>query len=353
MPAPAGLFQSTKPSRIPLFWQLQLAGWLAFAVFLLPLKRVVYGTMTGSLLITVYQLPLSLLLSAAMRSFFRQITAKPRAQWQTALLVLAACASASSVDVLVSIPVNHSFGLYGPADILGIGLYFFRTAVYLIWSLLYFMIKGQMAARQQAFHAAVAQEKFRLENLRYRLKPQFLAHSLEEITDEIDQNPAVARAMTLRLTHFYRTTLRHAEHEESATLGEELELVRAYLELQRLRLGDGLSVRYEVDETLLPLSLPPLLLLPLAERAVQYGLRALPTEFEIRVTAQRTPEGDILLEVARTGRLADVPESEDPAGAELLNLRTRLERYYPGRHRFVFTQDSTRVRATLSLPPGG
>jgi hypothetical protein len=340
-------------SRQLSFWQLQLSGWFLFALVTLPMKQLVYDSLSASLLITAYQFPLSLVLTGILRLFYRRSRPADRSFWSAVGLVFGACTVANSIDILVSMPANHYIGVTGPAHLTEPGLYVFRGTIYLAWSLLYLLIKATLASRQQAFHTAVADEKLRLEAIRYQLNPQFLANSLLTIAHEIDQDPAIARAMTTRLTNFYRTALRQTETDQATTVGEELELLRAYLEIERLRLGRALSVHYQVDDTLLGLPLPPLLLLPLAEKAVKHGAAYSPERFEIKVTAQRTPEGEVLLEIARTGRLHDSPEPTESAGPDLLNLRARLERYYPGRHRFVLTQDSARVRATLCLPLQG
>ena len=350
MPAFPRLPQSSPFTRVPLFWQLQLAGWGAFGLLVLPLKQVVYGSMQAGLLITAYQLPLSLALTCLLRYYYQRTAPSSRLGWQAIGLVLAGCATASAVDVLISIPVNHYFGLFGPVDILAPSLYFFRTTIYLGWSLLYFLLKAQVAARQHAFQAAVSEEKLRLETVRYQFNPQFLTGSLAAISDEIDQDPAIARAMTMRLTNFYRQTLRQVERNATATLGEELELLRAYLEIERLRRGDTLIAQFNVDDSLLAVPLPPLLLLPLVKKAVKYGFATSHGRLEIRISAQRTAAGELLLEVTRTGRLMESSEPGEAAGTDLLNLHARLERHYPGRHHFVMTQDSTRVRASLSLP---
>lgn len=346
IPSPAYL------SRTPSFWHVQLIGWVAFSIVLLPVKNLFYASLPVSLLITAYQLPVSLLLTGIMRHFYRG--AQPTAQsfGSAALLVLVSCAVASALDLMISIPANQVIGAGGPVDLVEPALYIFRGIVYLVWSLGYFLIKYQLAYRQLAFQSAVAAEKLRLDMLRYQLNPKFLANSLAVIADEIGQDPSIARAITTRLAHFYHATLRQTEKGEPATLGDELELLRAYLGIETLRLGQALTVHYQVDDSLLTLPLPPLFLLPLAEQAVQNGRRTLPKAFAIKVTAQKVEDGHALLELSYTGRLHEAIPAE-PAIAtdsDILDLRTRLERHYPGRHRFIQTQDSTRVRSTLYLP---
>jgi hypothetical protein len=349
---------SSRPSsslfaRTPLFWQLQLAGWSGFMVLSLPLKQLVYGSMEAALLITAYQLPLSLALTWLLRSLFRRLRLTERRAGPAIGLVLAGCAAAGVIDVLVSIPVNHFLGYFGPVEILSSGLYFFRTAIYVIWSLAYFLFKALLANRTQAFQAAVAEERHRFELLRYQLNPGFLARSLATISHEIGQNPVAARAMTAQLADFYRSTVRQGDSQRATTIGDEIALVRAYLEIERLRQPETLRVRFALDETLLTQPLPPVLLLPLAEKAVSEGRGTVAQPLEITVTVQRTPDGLVLLEVANSGRLGQ-SRAPMPVAVErdVADVRASLERHYPGRHRFALSQDSLQTRATVCVPLG-
>jgi hypothetical protein len=351
MPASAGSSPSTASFRLPLFWQLQLVGWSGFSLIALPLKQAVYGSMAGGLLITAYQLPLSVALTAALRVFYRRTRPTRRPHWQAALLVLAGCATASCVDVLVSVPVNHFFGLFGPADILGVGLYFFRTAVYVIWSLAYFLIKALLHSREQAFQVAVAQEKHRFEILRYQLNPGFLAKSLATISREMAENPVTARAMTVLLSDYYQNTVRQSDQGRPTTIGDEVALLRTYLEIERLHRPEALRVHFDVDSSLMDHPLPPILLLPLAEKAIKDGRGTPAQPLEITITVQRAPDGLVLLEVANSGRVRDThPPVTGPDSSDVADVRASLERYYPGRHRFALTQDSFMARATLCVP---
>lgn len=103
MPDSALSSTSTTLARVPLFWQLQLAGWGGFMLLTLPLKQAVYGSMSAGLCITAYQLPLSLALSGLLRQFYRQTQLTQRNHWLAARLVLAGGATAGAGDALVSI----------------------------------------------------------------------------------------------------------------------------------------------------------------------------------------------------------------------------------------------------------
>lgn len=94
--------------------------------------------------------------------------------------------------------------------------------------------------RAQAFQAAVAEERHRFELLRYQLNPGVLAKSLTTISHEINQNPAAARVMITQLADFYRNTIRQTDQRRPTTIGDEIVLLRAYLKIERLRLGECL-----------------------------------------------------------------------------------------------------------------
>lgn len=340
-------------ARLPLFWQLQLAGWGAFAVLSLPLKQLAFGALGPAALISACQFPLSLGLSLGLRAIYRRTQPPRRSYVQAGLIVLAACAAASAVDSLLSISLTRQLGHPVRSDVVEAAFYFFRFAVYLGWSLAYFLIKAQRQTREQAFQTAIAEERHRFELLRYQLNPGFLAKSLTAISQEMTQNVAAAHAMTLRLADFYQNTLRQTAQGKPTTIGDEVALLRTYLELERLRQHDAVLARFAVDESLLDVPLPPILLLPIAERAVKSGHGTAEEPLEVSITIQRNADGLVSFEIARTRRPRGSRQPFTEAHPEVADVRASLERYYPGRYRFGVTRDSLKERTTLCLPLEG
>jgi hypothetical protein len=335
-------------SRLSLFWQLQLVGWIGFALLSLPLKLIAFGSLPAALIVTVYQTPLGLLVSAGLRWFYHHTDAFRKRPTGPPVLVLIGATAAGVIDTLVSLPLNNVLEIDPATNLLVPGVFFFRAAIYLIWSLAYFLTKALLTAREQAFQAAVNDERHRLELLRYQLNPDFLAKSLTTISHEIAENPAAARAMTVRLATFYLNTLRHTDEGQVTTIGDEIALVRTYLELEALRRKDSVRLAFEVDAALLPLPLPPVMLLPLAEQAIQAG--GTPDHpLTVTVAAERSADGRIRLEVANSGPPASFQSRHGKAS--IADVRARLEHHYPGRHHFVVRHDSFTTRATISLTP--
>jgi sensor histidine kinase YesM len=110
-----------------------------------------------------------------------------------------------------------------------------------------------------------------LYKLRQQLQPHFLFNSLNSINALIGSSPAQARAMVHQLSDFLRGTLRK-EDQQWVLLQEELHTLQLYLEIEKVRFGHRLSAAIDVDENCAAAKIPPMLLQPLVENAIKFGL---------------------------------------------------------------------------------
>lgn len=181
--------------------------------------------------------------------------------------------------------------------------------------------------------ARLAEEEARLEVLRYQLNPHFLYNALNSVYSLALTAPPAAANMVLKLADFCRIAL-DRRHEERTTVGAEFDKLAIYLEIEKVRWGDGLQGRVHADERVRDLPLPPFLLLPLVENAMKYGGATCDGELHVRVAAELEPDGTLLLTVANTGTWVERPDSvrAPSSGIGLANLRQRLQRYHPGLH---------------------
>ena len=198
--------------------------------------------------------------------------------------------------------------------------------------------------------ARLGEEKARLEVLRYQLNPHFLFNSLTSIRSQIPPALATARETLDRLADFCRLTLHGRKHAELTTVGEELPLLRTYLDIEQTRMGELLSVAFEVDPTLDAEPLPRLLLLPLVENALKYGQATSPDTLALRLTARRAPAG-MIFEIANTGEWVERGSRQDlpSMGIGHENLTERLLRHYPGAHEFTHEAKDGWVTVRLTL----
>lgn len=141
--------------------------------------------------------------------------------------------------------------------------------------------KEQETRKQDAEKLTKEAELFKL---RQQLQPHFLFNSLNSINALIGTRPEEARKMVQQLSDFLRGTIRKEEHQW-VTLKEELEHLQLYLDIEKVRFGHRLKTVIECDETTEQLKLPALLLQPIMENAIKFGLYDTTEETEIRLTA--------------------------------------------------------------------
>lgn len=199
--------------------------------------------------------------------------------------------------------------------------------------------------------ARLAEEKARLEVLRYQLNPHFLFNTLASISASLPAGKNATRLMVDRLADFCRLTLHRADDREWTTLGDEMRLLRAYLEIEKSRWADLLTIEFDCESDLDGERLPYFLLLPLVENALKYGRATSPDQVGIRVLARRTSEQGFLIEVANTGEWIEptAAKTASTLGIGLHNLRERLQRYYPRSHRLTFDHGANWVTVKLHL----
>lgn len=125
----------------------------------------------------------------------------------------------------------------------------------------------------------------RLMALTARIRPHFLFNSLNAVLGVIRSNPRRAEAALEELADLFRALMQ--DNRELVPLSDEIALARQYLELERLRLGDRLQVRWQIDSCPADALVPPLMLQPLIENAVYHGIEPLGGVGEIGIRLAR------------------------------------------------------------------
>jgi signal transduction histidine kinase len=201
------------------------------------------------------------------------------------------------------------------------------------------------AERRESELAILAREA-ELAALKAQIRPHFLFNSLNSISALASSDPPRARQMCVRLGDFLRKSLSLGE-KTSISVGEELELSRAYLAVEEMRFGSRLEVEEELDERGKRCLVPPLLLQPLVENAVRHGI------------ATRVEGGTVRVGVScGAGRLRILIENPfDPdspsrpgGGLGLQNVRQRLTARYGEEGLFAAKRLADRFLVVISVP---
>ena len=186
-------------------------------------------------------------------------------------------------------------------------------------------LEGELKERQ--LQQALAEKErvdAQLRMLQAQIEPHFLFNTLANLSALIRNDPALAEKMLADLIRYLRASLQRTR-EEGATLGDEIELLRAYLDILGLRLGGRLRWTLDVPDALLARRFPPLLLQPLVENAVTHGIEPKLGGGELRVEG-RLEDGRLRLAVSDTG--AGLRGSPAGTGLGLENVRQRLRALY-------------------------
>lgn len=204
----------------------------------------------------------------------------------------------------------------------GVGILLFVLAVAVHYLLIAF--EDSRAAERRALEMKVLAREAELKALKAQIDPHFLFNSLNSVSALIAADPAGARRMCILLAEFLRKSLNLAALE-SITLQEELSLLASYLNIEQIRFGSRLKFQNQIEDAAKNCLVPPLLLQPLIENAVNHGISHLIEGGEIRIAAERRGER---LRISIENPTDPLRPATRRKGLGLENVRNRLRTLY-------------------------
>jgi two-component system, LytTR family, sensor kinase len=330
------------------FWHLQAAGW-GGAMLLRTMSGIANGLPLSFLVLvlisTVTGMSITLILSVIYRQL---INRRPIVTWGVTALVLPfAVALHAFIDAWVN-------GLYSGDAAAGfaqriLGLFYLDGTLLGAWTALYYMVNFFLQIEEQndqMLRLETQATQAQLAMLRYQLNPHFLFNTLNSIsTLVLLKQTEPANAMLSRLSSFLRYTLVN-EPTGRVTVAQEVETLKLYLEIERMRFEERLRTSFRIDPVTETALLPSLLLQPLVENAIKYAVGPQEAGAEITIAAQLVGP-NLRITVSDTGpglqsgsasnRFAGVTfDGGEPVstGVGLANIRDRLAQAYGEDHRF-------------------
>jgi signal transduction histidine kinase len=330
------------------FWRLQALGW--GGAMILRAMSALANQQPPSFLVLVFIATITgFSISMILGVIYRQlISSRPLVTWGlTALILPFAVGLNAFIDAWV-------ISLYRPESEAGfaqllIGVFYLDATLLVSWSALYYAINFFIQVEEQNDQLLQLENQAtsaQLAMLRYQLNPHFLFNTLNSIsTLVLLKQTEPANAMLSRLSSFLRYTLIN-EPTGRVTVAQEVETLKLYLDIERMRFEERLRTRFVIDPASEAALMPSLLLQPLVENAIKYAVSPQEAGAEITITTQLNGQ-NLRITVSDTGpglqsgtsdnRLSGVNfDGGEPVstGVGLANIRDRLAQAYGANHRF-------------------
>jgi signal transduction histidine kinase len=318
-------------NKIRAFWTLQAAGWSGYLV----LRGAAASSNHPSLEVIVPVIIESIvgycitLLLSTLYGYYRRLRRLPGIALTVATLLAATLLYAALDAFSFSFITLANPGL----DLsLMLGTSYNAFTVLVGWSTLYFGINFYLILEEQVDQMRALESQAtsaQLAMLRYQLNPHFLFNTLNSIsTLVLLKETARANIMLSRLSSFLRYTLAN-EPTAHVTMAQEVETLKLYLEIEKMRFEDRLRPRFDIDPRVEHARLPSLLLQPLVENAIKYAVT--PQEEGAEICVEARLAGDrVQIAVSDTGPGLNEIKNRPTlsTGVGLANIRERLAQAY-------------------------
>jgi len=343
--------------RRRLFWILQLAGWAGWGVFgkYLYTKAALEEVPPNYALYVALITVIGLVISLGLRYLYRFL-------WDRNLLIrglgfLGGSALAGFIWIRCrsfiygnwfehAKDMTEWLAKVGPAAELYEKVsymegYFSSLTIMVAWSIFYFSIKYYRVFQEvqaSALKSAAMAHEAQLKMLRYQLNPHFLFNTLNAISTLIlERKIDLADRMVSKMSSFLRYSLDN-DPMQKITLEQEITALRLYLDIEKVRFEDRLNLDVDIEDEARKALIPSLLLQPLVENAIKYGIAQMDEPGHLRIAA-KVFAGDLLIELSDDGPGAKLVDGRlpDSKGVGLRNTRERLRELYGSQHSFRLT----------------
>jgi two-component sensor histidine kinase len=263
---------------------------------------------------------------------------------------------AAQEPLVLTLPKMHELDankrLRYAADTAVIWLFFFVA-----WAAFYLAQVAQaeaLNAKRRAAEAESAAQAAQVRALRYQVNPHFLFNTLNSLSSLVmSKRPEEAEEMILKLSNFFRSSL-SLDATADVTLAEEIELQRLYLDIEKVRFPRRLKVDIDIPRELEDARVPGLILQPVVENAIKYGVSNTRDRVTLTIRAAEAGPGRFTIEVTNSGGTVPARGRGAPThgtGVGLANVRQRLEARFGSAATCQFgPTDDGGYRVSMTLP---
>jgi len=228
-----------------------------------------------------------------------------------------------------------------------LGIFFYLFFILFYYMILYYEDLQDKLKIEGELQTLVKEAE--LNALKSQINPHFLFNSLNSISSLTITNPEKAQEMVIKLSDFLRYSLSH-DRNEKASLQEEFENLKRYLDIEKVRFGKRLNFVSKVPEDCIKFEIPNMILQPLIENSIKHGVYN-STEEVLVVLSCREENGFVVIEIENDYDPDAVKKAGQGIG--LSNIRKRMQLIYQRQDLLETKADKMVFRAILRLPKNG
>ena len=340
-----------------LFWILQTSAWLLYLGVSL-LSFVGREAITTFIFVRyVTAATAGFLATTALRYLYRKIKIRERSIYSLSLITIISSLLASNLLIWIANFLRYPYsGIEALTTNPTLMSYLHRVIWWFSpligWSALYLGVKfwrEWMIQKERTEKANALAQAAQLQMLRYRMNPHFLFNALNSIRALISENKSSAKSMVTELAEYLRYSL-VSRNNETVPLKEEIESVRHYFNIQKIRYENKLEVSFDIDPATEEFPIVSYLIHPLAENAIKHGMRTSPMPLKIQIMA-KAHQGSLHIEVRNSGTWIEPKDKKTGTVIHtgLDNVRQHLVESYPEKHQFEISEKEGFVQARLLI----
>lgn len=226
----------------------------------------------------------------------------------------------------------------------GTGVFIYSLIVLAYYLIISLTNLSDKKAKEARLESLVKETELKM--LRSQINPHFLFNSLNSVSSLTITDPEKARDMVIKLSEFMRYALSKKD-EQPVTLRSELESLRLYLDIEKVRFGDRLSTEEIIDEKCLDINMPVMILQPLYENAIKHGVYESTGAVRIMTNVAFKNE---YLEIRISNNYDLAPSSVKGTGTGMLNVSRRLDLFYGNRASIKTIKENGMYTVSLFIP---
>jgi two-component system LytT family sensor kinase len=227
----------------------------------------------------------------------------------------------------------------------------------LMWSLIYFVIHYMENYKKKEIESLIweaAVKDYELKTLKSQLNPHFMFNAMNSIRALIEEDPESAKVAITKLSNILRYSLQ-MERMERVPLEDEVETVKNYLDLERIRFEDRLKYKIDIDRITNKIEIPPMMIQTLVENGIKHGIakRTEGGEVQLKSKMITTSSGPKLkIEIRNSGHFSE-EQLKSSNGFGVSNTKHRLNLLFgDDAHFSIMNENGNTVLAEIEIPTG-